>query len=215
MSAREKILKSIQSNLARNVIKTPEENYAERKQAHLIPEFIQCDQNALVKLFIEKANAASTKVLRCQSSELALEIKKLVTADDKVRMAPELSNIKWQDLDAQFGTACESDTISITSAFFGIAETGTLLCLSSPTTPTLLNFLPEKCVMILHEKNIVASYEDAWQKVRDINKHDVLPRNINFITGPSRTGDIEQQLLLGIHGPRELYIILVNGESDE
>jgi L-lactate dehydrogenase complex protein LldG len=54
---------------------------------------------------------------------------------------------------------------------------------------------------------VVAAYEDGWERLR---AGDGMPRTINFITGPSRTGDIEQRIELGAHGPRRLHIILVD-----
>jgi L-lactate dehydrogenase complex protein LldG len=54
---------------------------------------------------------------------------------------------------------------------------------------------------------VVAAYEDGWDRLREGGG---MPRAINFITGPSRTGDIEQRIELGAHGPRRLHIILVD-----
>jgi L-lactate dehydrogenase complex protein LldG len=59
----------------------------------------------------------------------------------------------------------------------------------------------------------VASYEEGWTRRRqekEAKNGAGLPRTVNFITGPSRTGDIEQRIELGAHGPRRLHIILVD-----
>ena len=73
-------------------------------------------------------------------------------------------------------------------------------------------------VVVLPKDRITKNYEDVWDMIRNNNamgdpsqKKD-MPRTVNFITGHSRSGDIEQTLLLGAHGPRRLHIILV--ESD-
>ena len=63
-------------------------------------------------------------------------------------------------------------------------------------------------------RQIVAAYEDGWDRLRTAGQGaaspgEKLPRVVNFITGPSRTGDIEQRIVLGAHGPRALHIILV------
>jgi L-lactate dehydrogenase complex protein LldG len=56
---------------------------------------------------------------------------------------------------------------------------------------------------------VVASYEDGLDRLRSDIASDKLPRVINFITGPSRTADIEQHIELGAHGPRRLHIVLL------
>ena len=60
----------------------------------------------------------------------------------------------------------------------------------------------------------MASYEDGWDLLRSRfdDKPGAMPRTVNFITGPSRTGDIEQRIQLGAHGPRRLHIVLVDGK---
>ena len=63
--------------------------------------------------------------------------------------------------------------------------------------------------MSLTAKDIAGDYESAWDKVRGAYGKGRMPRTVNFITGPSRSGDIEQTLLLGAHGPRRLHIVVV------
>ncbi len=53
---------------------------------------------------------------------------------------------------------------------------------------------------------VVGAYEDGWDRLRAAGR---MPRAVNFVTGPSRSGDIEQTLHLGAHGPRQLHIVLV------
>jgi L-lactate dehydrogenase complex protein LldG len=102
-----------------------------------------------------------------------------------------------------------ADATTVTPAFAAIAETGTLLLISGPETPTTLNFLPETHIVILYAEKVVAAYEDGWDRLRSgRGQAKDLPRMVNFITGPSRTADIEQQLVQGMHGPRRLHIVL-------
>ena len=91
-----------------------------------------------------------------------------------------------------------------------LAGTGTLLLASGPDHPTTLNFLPETHVVMLRASQIAGPYEDIWDKVRATFGSD-LPRTLNFVTGPSRSADIEQTLQLGAHGPRRLHIVIVDG----
>jgi L-lactate dehydrogenase complex protein LldG len=63
----------------------------------------------------------------------------------------------------------------------------------------------------VHRDQVVATYEDGWDRLQDRRG---LPRAINFITGPSRTGDIEQRIELGAHGPRRLHIMVVDDRRE-
>ena len=102
----------------------------------------------------------------------------------------------------------------MTGAFAGIAETGTLMLRSGPESPSTLNFLPDTHMVVLRASQIRKSYEDGWDEIRRQmdSRPDSLPRTVNFITGPSRTGDIEQKILMGAHGPRRLHIVLIEDE---
>jgi L-lactate dehydrogenase complex protein LldG len=122
---------------------------------------------------------------------------------------PEFATLGWRDA----GLAIESrptvghDAIGITGCFCAIAETGTLVFVTGGDTPTATFLLPETHVAIVRVDQIVASMEDAFARVRA--ECGALPRAINFVSGPSRTGDIEQTIVLGAHGPRRLHIVLV------
>jgi L-lactate dehydrogenase complex protein LldG len=107
------------------------------------------------------------------------------------------------------GRAEASDQVSITGAFAGIAETGTLVMTSGPEHPVSLNLLPDTHVVVLREADIVSGYEDVWARLRAHYGKNTMPRTVNTITGPSRTGDIEQAMELGAHGPRRMHIVVV------
>ena len=120
---------------------------------------------------------------------------------------------EWLELDwASAGIAVEArvargdDMVGITGAFCAIAETGTLMTLSGPDTPGSVSLLPETHIAILRAHRIVASMEDAWARLRA--RTDSVPRAVNFISGPSRTADIEQTVTLGAHGPYRVHIIV-------
>jgi len=87
-----------------------------------------------------------------------------------------------------------------------------LMLISGPQTPTTLNFLPDTHIVVVRSEQVVATYEDGWDRLRIC---DGLPRTVNFITGPSRTGDIEQRIELGAHGPRRLHIVLVDDRLEK
>lgn len=137
----------------------------------------------------------------------------------RVRAAsdPQFARFSWADeraLAVTTGAAEAEDLVSVTSAFAGIAETGTLMLLSGPASPTSLNFLPADHLVAIARDRIVGTYEDAWSLLRaEVGVGIALPRVVNWITGPSRTADIEQTLLLGVHGPRRLHIMVIDGDG--
>lgn len=95
----------------------------------------------------------------------------------------------------------------LTHAPLGIAETGTVLLPSSNERPTLANFLPDNCIVLIEEKNIVAYMEEALLEMQ--NGETGMQRALNLISGPSKTADIEQTLVYGAHGPIQLHVIVV------
>ena len=141
----------------------------------------------------------------------------------EVVMAPDpgLDAAPWDDsklLNIRRGVPGEPDQVSITSAPHAVAETGTLAMFSGPDHPSTLNFIPETHVVVLPASRVVKSYEDVWDAVREqaasgaSGRGGLPPRTVNFVTGPSRSGDIEQTLLLGAHGPRRLHIVMVEDD---
>ncbi|MFS8978393.1 LutC/YkgG family protein [Cupriavidus necator] len=99
------------------------------------------------------------------------------------------------------------DLVGITGCFCAIAETGSLMLLSGPATFASAALLPETHVAVVPRSRIVAGMEDAFALVR--SERGELPRATNIISGPSRTGDIEQTIVLGAHGPYRVHVILV------
>ena len=134
--------------------------------------------------------------------EQGLDKEIVVTTD------PLLEQVRWSNEFAVARRAAEpEDRVSVTGAFAGVAETGTLVFVSDRRTPTTLNFMPETHVAVLARDRLVAHLEDVWALLRAERAQP--PRAVNFVTGPSRTGDIELQLELGAHGPRRLHVLLI------
>ncbi|MCS4503272.1 LUD domain-containing protein [Arhodomonas aquaeolei] len=121
---------------------------------------------------------------------------------------PLLAGLEWtQEVTVAKGIdGVRTAPASVTVAVAGIAETGTLVLRSGPDNPTSLNFLPEHHVVVLRAGDVVDYMETAWAR---LHADGDLPRTVNFITGPSRTGDVEQTIELGAHGPRRLHVLLL------
>jgi L-lactate dehydrogenase complex protein LldG len=130
-----------------------------------------------------------------------------------------LQAIAWQTLqDMQWAAAgiavefrkpVDADKVGLTGCFCAIAETGTLVLMSGPETYASAGLLPETHIAIVPASRIVGCHEDAFDLAR--SERGELPRATNFVSGPSRTADIEQSLVLGAHGPYRVHAIVVRG----
>ncbi len=124
-------------------------------------------------------------------------------------VSPQLEPLDWRaaGLHLECGAAHPEDLIGVSGVYAAIAETGTLMLLSSPASPATVSLLPETHVAIVPASRIVRYMEDAWALAR--SELGELPRAVNFVSGPSRTADIDQQIVLGAHGPYRVHIIIV------
>ena len=122
---------------------------------------------------------------------------------------PQFADLPWQGagMDIEARAARDTDLVGVTGAFCAIAETGTLMTVSGPRTPATASLLPETHIAIVPASRIVRGMEEAWQLVRaELGQP---PRAVSFISGPSRTADIEQTVTLGAHGPYRVHILLM------
>lgn len=124
---------------------------------------------------------------------------------------PHVAELDWarHGVRVEVRAAHGDDAVGITASFCAIAETGTLMLLSGAQTPATVSLLPETHVAIVTADKIVATMEHAWARFR--SEAEVMPRAVNFISGPSRTADVEQTVTLGAHGPRRVLIVLAKG----
>ncbi|RED51377.1 LutC/YkgG family protein [Aestuariispira insulae] len=228
--ARGQILGSIRRSLGRGEVQGEVRSALEERltkpKAGLIPKRSQLNGKGLVDLFCAMAEGVQASIDRVADMEAVPEaINRYLAGQNlpaRIKMADHdlLNALPWDkvpSLTRLTGATAGDDQVSLSAAFAGIAETGTAMLLSGPDGPTTLNFLPETHMVVLPEEAIVGAYEEAWERLRQHQKDkglDHLPRTVNLITGPSRTGDIEQTILLGAHGPHRLHIILV-GDGKE
>jgi L-lactate dehydrogenase complex protein LldG len=176
------------------------------------------DDRQKVELFVAMAEEVQATVTRVSSPKAVPEaIARYLAAENlpaEMVMAPDasLDAIPWDSwplLRIRRGRAEADDRVSCTPCHAAIAETGTLMLISGARSPTTLNFLPETHIVLVRGDQVMATYEDGWDRLRAVQGTDGLPRTVNYITGPSRTADIEQRIELGAHGPRRLHIVLV------
>ncbi len=122
---------------------------------------------------------------------------------------PEFGHLDWAGagLTIEARPTLGGDRLGITGSYCAIAETGTLVLLSGLETPTATALLPDTHVAVVRRDRIVTGMEEAFALIRA--ERGVLPRAMNMISGPSRTGDIEQTIVLGAHGPFRVHILLL------
>lgn len=103
------------------------------------------------------------------------------------------------------GGPADDESPALVTALAGVAETGSVVFAAKPDHPPSLNLLPETQLVVLEAGTIRTAAEDVWDALRG----EVIPRSLCFVSGPSRTGDIEMNLVTGVHGPRRLHILIV------
>jgi L-lactate dehydrogenase complex protein LldG len=92
----------------------------------------------------------------------------------------------------------------VSQAIYGLADTGSVVLASAPDEPRQRHLLPDVHVSILHEDRILPGLAELFAAVG----HD-LPSMLTIVSGPSRSADIEQRLVVGVHGPGEVHVVLL------
>ncbi|MDX9995854.1 MAG: lactate utilization protein C [Rhodocyclaceae bacterium] len=221
MSSREDILGRVRAKLGRDAANAATgrdavaATLAARTQGprpHVNPE-----KSALAGRFIDQSLAYSSTVDRVATLADAPAAVARYLADQKLPAQaviwPQLAGLDWVGAGVNVAArgAEDADLVGITGCFCAIAETGTLMLCGSPDTPATVSLLPETHIALVPAGRIVAGMEDGFALARaELGR---LPRAVNFVSGPSRTGDIEQTIVLGAHGPYRVHLILVEDET--
>jgi L-lactate dehydrogenase complex protein LldG len=182
-----------------------------------IPARARGNQEALIELMTTMLNSQSAEVNRAGTAADAVRI----IAEDlsarglpsALRMGsdPVLAALPWDGAALQrlIGRAEPKDRAGLSRTVAAAAETGTLFLVSGADNPTTLAFLPETHFILVHARDIVGSYEEAFDRLRAFYGEGKFPRTVNLISGPSRTADIEQTLVRGAHGPKRLHVVVL------
>ena len=216
-NARDRVIRNVRRSLNRSAPLSPTlRNALEARLRHPAPNLQPRIDEPLMERFLARLAAVNVKVTRLPDLDRVSETverhmethglgTRLVAAPD-----PELAGIRWSNrLEVERRAAVGEDLVSVTGAFAGIAESGTLVLLSGPHSPTTLNFLPGDHLVVLAADRVLPAMEDIWARLRA--REGGMPRTVNFITGPSRTADVEQTMQEGAHGPRRLHLLLIGG----
>ena len=210
MSAREKILASVRVSLGRDgPLSEAVINALEKREKVAVKPGIEPD---LVGRFADKLAQAGGSVERVESlgavgDAVGRYLKSHQLPNDLlVSTDPVVAGIEWPVLiTTKAGPATGEELVSVTGALAAVAETATLVLMSSDKSPTSLNFLPDEHIVVLPVSQVVGHLEDAWAALREAGD---MPRTVNLISAPSKTGDVELTLVQGAHGPRRLHVIL-------
>lgn len=177
----------------------------------------------LVKMFHAKAAASGMFVHRPKAGMLTSHIMEflktqnvhsvvlgqlpLVSDLEQALQQAGIAIVDWKSqpgLDAQFDVGC-----GITGVRVALAETGSLVLCSDSHMSRGLSLIPPLHIAIVRPSDILPDMIDYWASLRGIPSSD-LPSNMVFITGPSKTADIEGELVTGVHGPEAVHILLVD-----
>ncbi|NJD26367.1 MAG: lactate utilization protein C [Betaproteobacteria bacterium] len=168
----------------------------------------------LVARFVARAESLTSTVSRvAAASEVPASVAAWLAAqglDSYCVATADVGDLPWSaaGIAAAVRSAQDADMVGITGCYCAIAETGTLILLSGPETPASVSLLPETHVAVVPAERVVATMEDAFALLRS-ERPGFLPRAVNLVSGPSRTGDIEQTIVLGAHGPCRVHIVIV------
>jgi len=171
----------------------------------------------LIELFVERSlQLSSTVDLLAGIDAVAQSIVSYLAAGNlpkSVVVWPLLQDQAWTSqlaqagVEVRFGAPHGDDLVGVSAVMAAVAETGTLVMASGPDTPASTHLLPETHIAIVGVSQVVLTMEQAFAHARA--RENGLPRALNFVSGPSRTGDIEQTIVLGAHGPYRVHILLL------
>ncbi len=221
MSGREAILGRIRKSIGSTSEDAARRNTVETRlaghPANLIPERATVTGEDRIALFVRHLEGQAATIDRiADTNELPDALGRYLRDHNlpaRARMGtdPRLNGVDWSkgSVEQLAGPAEADDVASLSHAHGGEAESGTLFLTTGPDSRVTLHYVPENHVVVLAAKDIGGSYEDAWNQVRKTYGPRKMPRTVNLISGPSRTADIEQTIIMGAHGPRRLHVIIV------
>lgn len=168
--------------------------------------------------FVNEVRTAGCQLYQVSSAGTAIEAILTLIGEDKTILAWELEHIGLPGLGEAISSAgihCRAYDpavrIGLTGADAGLAATGSLVLQSGPGRSRAASLLPPVHIAVLKAKQILPDMESWWAEQRASGLEHIRQRsNVVVITGPSRTADIAMQLVMGMHGPRELHLILLD-----
>jgi L-lactate dehydrogenase complex protein LldG len=165
----------------------------------------------LAEAFAKKLSAQQTDVRMLDSMrdvpDAIADILRGRNMAAEIRIAPdsELAGLDLPNVEVRREPPGQFDA-AVTFASFAIAETGTLAYASGKGSPASWHFRPLLEIAIVRAGTVVGELEDVLAALKS---RDGIPSTLNLVSGPSRTGDIEQTMELGAHGPKSLAVLVL------
>ena len=211
MSSRDSILHAVRQGLGRDAL--PAAARAEL-DARGTPQHIRpaVDDADLVARFVTRFESRAGTTARIASlADVPAAVAEFAARHaiaPRAVVGTRLGELVWPEgWQIDHGAAGIEVMLGVSAGHLGVAETGSVLMMSGPDSPITHNFVPESHVVVLRAADIVRHFEDGWARLRDSGQ--AVPRAMNFIADPSRTGDVEQTIELGAHGPRRMHVLIV------
>lgn len=212
--ARANILKRIKDALLNKTPKPVEEEVDLQKDVYVKPT------ESLPVTFAEAFNKVSGKFIYCENLEEFIEQLTALTESEGWNNLhcwhPQLQEV-FQEVDfrqCRIGKNLDKADGGITTCEALVARTGSILLSSALPSGRVLSIFPPVHICVAYTSQLVYDIDDALHVM--LKRYDnQLPSFISLATGPSRTADIEKTLVLGAHGPKEVYVFLIEQPKED
>jgi L-lactate dehydrogenase complex protein LldG len=164
--------------------------------------------------FAQEFTKVAGKFIYCENeADMAEKLKYLIDQnkleevfciEERLRMLLNEHGIVLNETSTEF----QNVKVGITLCEFLVSRLGSIMISSRQLSGRRLNVFPEIHIVVAYTSQLVPDLKDAFAQLK-IKYQNVIPSMITVITGPSRTADIEKTLVLGAHGPKEIYVLLV------
>jgi len=209
MPAREHILHKVRAALGRQAGQPPAPAPAARLR---VPPG---DPDARVRLMLERFSGTAARAASLAEARqiVAAKIAGLRAVASPAPLLDRAGILSLPEVAALTGDrgavrqACAAADVGITTAEYGLADTGALVVLATPHECRLVSLLPLVHITVLAADGILSGLDELFTRLPD---PAALSSSMVLIAGPSRTADIEQILTLGVHGPREIHLVLLD-----
>lgn len=198
------------ANLEQSALEAQFKELLDRATPSVQPAYSLAECEGLAKTddhcaeFVQKAQENLFEIR--ELSSISLVPKQLEPSELPLLIAPQpsVASLSWDPLKSTMVTEPTAPCLAVVEAFGAIAETGTV-AIASTDCPSSFLFLSEELAVIVRKSVVVPWMEDLWQRFESVPR-----RALHLISGPSRTADVEQTLQVGAHGPRRVYLYLID-----
>lgn len=165
---------------------------------------------------VSGTNAAADKVIAILQEKRAAKVAMGILPEElssalELRCAEDgMELLKPPFNNAEMPGALDAVQVGISWAAFAIAETGAIVEFTTDDSHRLVSALPLVHIALFRAADMIETLKDAATPIRNFYQENPLNGNVSFISGPSRTADIEMRLILGVHGPAETHAIIIN-----